>query len=226
MPLSAEQFAAYLERAERPTFTCYVVRRRASDEIVGFFTISEIVRGNFRSAAGEITSVGRSCSRRRPLDPEIADLSPAAYYDPRSWLTRSWWGHDAPERRRPCCSRVRATTCCSSTGSFPSEVPHGHLIHRHGPQRLAHWGLLDRVLATGCPPIASLSVDLDDFALVGRDLWVDAVPVGLGPRRAALDRVLVEAAVEAREALDLYERKGIVPLADRTRERLAGFQPA
>jgi len=80
---------------------------------------------------------------------------------------------------------------------FPSEIPHGHLIHRHGPQRLAHWGLLDRVLATGCPPIASLSVDLGDFALVGRDLWVDGVPVGLGPRRAALDRVLVEAAVEA-----------------------------
>jgi flavin-dependent dehydrogenase len=80
---------------------------------------------------------------------------------------------------------------------FPSEIPHGHLIHRHGPQRLARWGLLDRVLATGCPPIASLSVDLGDFALVGRDLWVDGVPVGLGPRRAALDRVLVEAAVEA-----------------------------
>ena len=80
---------------------------------------------------------------------------------------------------------------------FPSEIPHGHLIHRHGPQRLADWGLLDRVLATGCRPIASLSVDLGDFALVGRDLWVDGVPVALGPRRAALDRVLVEAAVEA-----------------------------
>src|SRR6476659_8888066 len=80
---------------------------------------------------------------------------------------------------------------------FPSELPYGYLIHRHGPQRLADWGLLDRVLATGCRPIASLSVDLGDFALVGRDLWVDGVPVALGPRRAALDRVLVEAAVEA-----------------------------
>ena len=36
--------------------------------------------------------------------------------------------------------------------AFPSEIPHGHFIHRHGPQRLADWGLLDRVLATGCPP--------------------------------------------------------------------------
>jgi flavin-dependent dehydrogenase len=80
---------------------------------------------------------------------------------------------------------------------FPSEIPHGHLIHRHGPQRLARWGLLDRVPGTRCPPIATLSVDLGDFALVGRDLWVDGVPVGLGPRRGALDGVLVEAAVEA-----------------------------
>jgi flavin-dependent dehydrogenase len=80
---------------------------------------------------------------------------------------------------------------------FPSEIPHGHFIHRHGPQRLSRWGLLDRILATGCPPIASLTVDLDDFPLVGRDLVVDGVPVGLGPRRAALDQVFVEAAVEA-----------------------------
>jgi 2-polyprenyl-6-methoxyphenol hydroxylase-like FAD-dependent oxidoreductase len=34
---------------------------------------------------------------------------------------------------------------------FPSEIPHGHFIHRHGPRRLAEWGLLDRMLATGGP---------------------------------------------------------------------------
>jgi flavin-dependent dehydrogenase len=39
--------------------------------------------------------------------------------------------------------------------------------------------------------------DLGDFPLVGRDLAVDGVPLGVGPRRAALDQVLVEAAVEA-----------------------------
>ena len=80
---------------------------------------------------------------------------------------------------------------------FPSEVPHGHFIHRHGPVRLSRWGLLDRVLGTGCPAIASLTIDLGDFPLQGRDLVVDGIPVGLGPRRAALDQVLVEAAVEA-----------------------------
>jgi flavin-dependent dehydrogenase len=80
---------------------------------------------------------------------------------------------------------------------FPSEIPHGHFIHRHGPPRLSRWGLLDRVLATGCPAITSQTIDLGDFPLVGHDLAVDGVPLGLGPRRAALDQVLVEAAVEA-----------------------------
>jgi len=50
MPVTTEQFAAYLERVEASTSVCYVARRHAGDEIVGFFTISEIVRGNFRSA--------------------------------------------------------------------------------------------------------------------------------------------------------------------------------
>src|SRR6266702_6457995 len=36
---------------------------------------------------------------------------------------------------------------------FPSEIPHGHYVRMRGPPRLAAWGLLDRVLATGCPPI-------------------------------------------------------------------------
>jgi flavin-dependent dehydrogenase len=80
---------------------------------------------------------------------------------------------------------------------FPSEIPHGHFIHRHGPRRLRDWGLLDRVLATGCPPAFSLTTDLGDFPLAGHGLVVDGVPIGLGPRRAALDAILVEAAVEA-----------------------------
>jgi len=80
---------------------------------------------------------------------------------------------------------------------FPSEIPHGHYIRLHGPPRLAAWGLLDRVLATGCPPITSITMDLGDFPLTGRGLVVDGVPVGVAPRRAALDQVLIDAAIEA-----------------------------
>ena len=81
--------------------------------------------------------------------------------------------------------------------TFPSDIPHGHLIHRGGPKRLASWGLLNRVIATGSPGITTISTDLGDFPLVATNLAVDGVPAASGPRRTALDRVLVEAAVEA-----------------------------
>jgi flavin-dependent dehydrogenase len=80
---------------------------------------------------------------------------------------------------------------------FPSDIPHGHFIHRHGPRRLKDWGLLDRVLETGCPPVTKFTTDFGDFPMTGRNLEVDGIPMGLGPRRAALDKVLVDAAVEA-----------------------------
>lgn len=66
---------------------------------------------------------------------------------------------------------------------FPSEIPHGHYVRMHGPPRLAARGLLDRVLATGCPPITSITIDPGDFPLTGRGLVVDGVPVGVAPRR-------------------------------------------
>ena len=80
---------------------------------------------------------------------------------------------------------------------FPSDIPHGHLIRRGGPKRLASWGLLDRVIATGCPAITEMSSDVGEFALSAKDLTVTGVPVAVGPRRTALDAVLVDAAVEA-----------------------------
>jgi flavin-dependent dehydrogenase len=80
---------------------------------------------------------------------------------------------------------------------FPSDIPHGHLIHHGGPKRLASWGLLERIVATGAPAITSMSSDLGDCTLASAELSVDGVPVACGPRRTALDRVLTEAAVEA-----------------------------
>jgi len=82
-------------------------------------------------------------------------------------------------------------------GDFPSDVHRGHFIHRHGPQRLADWGLLDRVVATNCPPLTTHLSDFGDFPLIGRDIRVGNVAWGYAPRRRQLDQVLVEAAVEA-----------------------------
>jgi flavin-dependent dehydrogenase len=81
--------------------------------------------------------------------------------------------------------------------TFPSEIPHGHFIHRHGPRRLQKWGLLERIVATGCPPTTTYTLDTGEIRLTGRDLALDGVAFGYAPRREALDWVLVEAAIEA-----------------------------
>lgn len=33
---------------------------------------------------------------------------------------------------------------------FPSDIPHGHFIHRDGPRRLKQWGLLPKLVASNC----------------------------------------------------------------------------
>jgi flavin-dependent dehydrogenase len=77
---------------------------------------------------------------------------------------------------------------------FPSDIPHGHFIHRYGPGLLQQWGLLDQVVASGCPPVTAMTSDFGDFPLTGRDLVVGGVALGYAPRRLVLDQLLVEAA--------------------------------
>ena len=81
--------------------------------------------------------------------------------------------------------------------TFPSDIPHGHFIHKQGPRRLQAWGLLDRVVATGCPPSTSFTLDTGECRLAGRDLVLDGVAAGYGPRRATLDQILIDGAVAA-----------------------------
>jgi [ribosomal protein S5]-alanine N-acetyltransferase len=49
-PASPVEFSRLLQRAAGERFESLLVRRREDDEIVGFFTLSEIVRGSFQSA--------------------------------------------------------------------------------------------------------------------------------------------------------------------------------
>ena len=94
-------------------------------------------------------------------------------------------------------ARKGYTVLLLDRATFPSEIPHGHFLHRHGPRRLAAWGLLDRIVSADCPPIVNATIDLGDFPLIGRDLVVDGIAFGYAPRRSVLDHVLVQAAVEA-----------------------------
>jgi flavin-dependent dehydrogenase len=81
--------------------------------------------------------------------------------------------------------------------TFPSDTLSTHYIHQPGVARLKRWGLLDRLIATGCPPSRQLLFDVGPFALSGAPLPSDGVAEGYAPRRTVLDALLVEAAAEA-----------------------------
>lgn len=81
--------------------------------------------------------------------------------------------------------------------SFPSDHMSTHWIHQPGVARLARWGLRERLVATGCPPITSITMDLGPFALRGTPPPAGEVAEAYCPRRTVLDKLLVDAAVEA-----------------------------
>jgi flavin-dependent dehydrogenase len=80
--------------------------------------------------------------------------------------------------------------------TFPSDTISTHLIHPPGVAALKRWGLLDRMLATGCPPIDTYAFDLDPYMISGTPGTAD-FPVSYSPRRTVLDKLLVDAASEA-----------------------------
>lgn len=81
--------------------------------------------------------------------------------------------------------------------TFPSDSFRNHVILHQGTRLLREWGLLDRIIATGCPPITHGIQDMGDFPLQGTFPVVDGVTAVYGPRRKYLDNILVQAAVEA-----------------------------
>jgi flavin-dependent dehydrogenase len=80
---------------------------------------------------------------------------------------------------------------------FPSDHLSTHWIHQPGVARLERWGLHERLAASGCPPITSISMDFGSFALRGTPPPSGDVAEAYCPRCAVLDKLLVDAAVEA-----------------------------
>jgi flavin-dependent dehydrogenase len=80
--------------------------------------------------------------------------------------------------------------------TFPSDTISTHLVHPPAVAALRSWGLLDRVLATGCPPIDTYAFDFGPFTIAGAP-GTDAEPVAYAPRRTVLDQILVDAARES-----------------------------
>jgi len=81
--------------------------------------------------------------------------------------------------------------------SFPSDTLSTHLIHAPGVAALHRWGLLDQVIATGCPPIETYSFDFGPFTIAGTPRSHDGISTAYAPRRTVLDKILVDAAADA-----------------------------
>src|SRR6185503_16028564 len=80
--------------------------------------------------------------------------------------------------------------------TFPSDTISTHLVHPPGVAALRRWGLLDRLLATGCPPIHTYVFDFGPFTLAGAPGTAEE-PLAYAPRRTVLDEILVDAASKA-----------------------------
>jgi 2-polyprenyl-6-methoxyphenol hydroxylase-like FAD-dependent oxidoreductase len=79
---------------------------------------------------------------------------------------------------------------------FPSDTVSTHLIHPDGVGALRRWGLLDQVVATGCPLIHTYSFDFGPFTISGSP-GTGAEPHSYAPRRTVLDKLLVDGAAAA-----------------------------
>jgi 2-polyprenyl-6-methoxyphenol hydroxylase-like FAD-dependent oxidoreductase len=81
--------------------------------------------------------------------------------------------------------------------TFPSDTMSTHLVHPPGVAALDRWGLLDRFVATDCPPIETYSFDFGPLTIAGSPQPIDGIAHAYCPRRTVLDQLLVDAATEA-----------------------------
>jgi 2-polyprenyl-6-methoxyphenol hydroxylase-like FAD-dependent oxidoreductase len=82
---------------------------------------------------------------------------------------------------------------------FPSDTVSTHLLHPAGVAHLRGWGLLDALLASGCPRIESIAFQPAPGLTLRAAPYpaADGSTLVLAPRRTKLDLLLVEAATAA-----------------------------
>jgi flavin-dependent dehydrogenase len=93
--------------------------------------------------------------------------------------------------------------------TFPSDTVSTHVIHAPGVAALDRWGVLDRILETGCPAVETYSFDFGPVTIAGTPRSVEGRSSAYAPRRTVLDTLLVDAAdaagVEIREGFTVDE---------------------
>jgi len=82
--------------------------------------------------------------------------------------------------------------------AFPSDrLASTHMVWQSGVEYLAHWGVLDRLAASGCPPMRNFNLDLGELVLTGHASPAGAIAEAYAPRRLVLDDLLLNAARDA-----------------------------
>src|SRR5690349_19177371 len=81
--------------------------------------------------------------------------------------------------------------------SFPSDIISTHQVQVPGGALLKRFGLLDKVVATQPGIAPSAKFDIGPIVLNGSYPAMDGVNFVASPRRYILDKILVDAAVEA-----------------------------
>ena len=80
---------------------------------------------------------------------------------------------------------------------FPSDTLSSHFMQQQGVSFIKRWGLLDRLVALGAPPVRSTSLNFGPFVIRGSALPIDGVVEAYATRRTLLDHMLVDGAVES-----------------------------
>src|SRR5215203_1289536 len=88
--------------------------------------------------------------------------------------------------------------------AFPSDTVSTHHIHQPGVAHLKRWGLIEKIRESNCPATLNMKLDVGPFALVGAPPPADGNAEAYAPRRRVLDKILVDAAVNA--GAELRER--------------------
>jgi 2-polyprenyl-6-methoxyphenol hydroxylase-like FAD-dependent oxidoreductase len=111
--------------------------------------------------------------------------------------------------------------------TFPSDIMSTHYIHLPGIARLKNWGLLDRLVATGCPPITGATMHFGNDVFIPprlSDMFPGIPELTLCPRRVVLDKLLIDGALESgvefREGFSvqslLWDDNGVAGVRGRT----------
>lgn len=81
--------------------------------------------------------------------------------------------------------------------TFPSDTVSTLVIHAPGVSALVRWGVLDDIVASGCPPIDRYTFDFGPVVISGTPHPDNGSSTAYAPRRTVLDKLLVDAAVAA-----------------------------